>query len=59
MKSLRVLAGLAVCCLWNGCAHDRPEAANKTATEPTNAVVVGQTVTFNVMTGTNGTPLSY
>jgi ABC-type phosphate/phosphonate transport system substrate-binding protein len=59
MKTLRILVGLAACCLWSGCAHDHSEAASKTGTEPTNAAMVGQTVTFGVVASTNGAPLTY
>jgi hypothetical protein len=60
MKKLRILIGLAVCCLWVGYGHDRSEATGKTVTEPANPVIVGATVTFNVVATTNGDgPLRY
>jgi hypothetical protein len=58
IKTPHILIGLAGCCLWSGCAHHQAEATSKTAKHD-GAATVGQAAALNVVTTTNGPPLSY
>lgn len=58
MKKLHILVGLAGCCLWISCAHDRAGTTNKNVAQPDNSTSTGQTATFPVA-NTNGGPITY